>query len=577
MEQTAVIHYPYSQYCYGLDQNNIVLRIKVKKNDIKAVTVLIGDRMSPFEKTVSKHEMALVASDFEHDYFESHINVKYERLRYYFILTDYSNNRKIYSNYWFYDADKTISNYFEFHFNHKADLFITPQWVKSCVIYHIFPDSFATDYRHIEVKKDYKEKYNPEKSYRIGGTLKGIIKNLDYIKDLGANAIYLNPIFVSKSYHKYNIDDYYHIDPNLGTDNDFKELVQSAHSLGIKVILDGVFNHTGTGFFAFADILKYGQNSRYIDWYYDIKKFPVEKDDSEYYTCFAYSGNMPKLNTANPEVVKYFCDVAKYWIQKYDIDGWRLDVANELNLNFWRIFRQTVKLIKSDIYLVGEIWDDANTWMQGDMFDGVMNYRLKDTMLDFFARGEISAQQFGERLDYFNMRYHENGLMCMYNFLDSHDCSRFYDECQNKQDYLLALVFLAFYPGACAVYYGDEIGIMGKDDNESFRNPMQWQDVENDIFKHFKNVLSIRNKFQKLMSARYKSVFYKDRAFVFKRFEANQALYIGINIGGNNVVFDIDDFELIMGDKIATLSKNIIMQSKGYFIITKKEKNYEQA
>ena len=570
MEQAAIIHRPYSEYCYGLDQNNIVLRIKVKKNDIKAVNLLIGDRMSQFEKTVSHHNMVLTASDFTHDYFESRINTKFERLRYYFVLTDYNNHKYIYSNFWFYEIDKDIKDYFEFHFNHIADLFLTPHWIKSAVFYQIFPDSFATDTKYLETKKGYNDEYNPERSYRVGGTLKGVIKNLDYLKGLGITAVYLNPIFVSKSYHKYDIDDYYHIDPCLGTDEDFFELVITAHKLGIKVILDGVFNHTGTDFFAFEDILKNGQNSRFIDWYYSIKKFPVKINNPDYYTCFAYSGNMPKLNTANYEVIKYFCDVGKYWIEKYDIDGWRLDVANELNLNFWRIFREAVKSVKNDVYLVGEIWDDGRAWMQGDMFDGLMNYRLKNAMLDFFALKTLTAKQFCERLDYLNMRYHESGLSCMYNFLDSHDCARFLDECKSTTDYMLSAVFLMFYPGAAAIYYGDETGLLGKADNEAFRNPMNWHSIDNNIYTHFKNIISIRNRFENLMCAKYQAVFYKDRAFVFKRFDDLQALYIGVNQGNDDIVFEIDDIEAIAGDKISILPSQIIMQPKSYFIVLKK-------
>lgn len=367
---------------------------------------------------------------------------------------------------------------------------------------------------------------------------------------MGANALYLNPIFVSPSYHKYNIDDYYHVDSNLGTDEDFAKLVKTAHSLGIKVILDGVFNHTGTGFFAFEDILKNGQDSEYLDWYYDIRKFPVEKNNPDYYACFAYSGNMPKLNTANPEVSRFIIDVAKFWVEKYDIDGWRLDVADELNLNFWRIFRQSLKSIKSDIYLVGEVWDDAYPWMQGDMFDGVMNYRLRDALIDFFAYGKITAQEFCERLDYFVMRYRENGLACMYNFLDSHDCSRFYDECQDKKDYYLAAAFLAFFPGAFAIYYGDEIGLLGKTDNESFRQPMSWSEIGNDIYKHFKNIVCLRHRFKDLVSSRFKRVFCKDQAFVFKRYNSQESLYIGINQGTGGITFEIDDFDFVAGENV---------------------------
>ena len=178
-----------------------------------------------------------------------------------------------------------------------------------------------------------------------GGDLRGILQHMDYLLDLGINAIYLNPIFLSPSTHRYNTVDYYQIDPKLGTLADFKQLLDAAHGNGMRVILDGVFNHTGRGFFAFSDILENQEHSAYKDWY-TINHFPVDAyspgDATDYLGWWKFK-SLPKLNTHNPHVRKYIMDVARYWIEQ-GADGWRLDVPNEINDDgFWAEFRQVVK------------------------------------------------------------------------------------------------------------------------------------------------------------------------------------------------------------------------------------------
>lgn len=219
----------------------------------------------------------------------------------------------------------------------------------------------------------------------LGGTLKGICENIDYIEKLGINCIYLNPIFEAASYHKYDTIDYFEIDPCLGNKADLKELVQQCHKRGIRVILDGVFNHCGADFFAFRDVRQNGKASRYYNWFYHLPE-TIQYADPPDYEAFAYVKEMPKLNTGNPEVVEYLCNVGTYWIREADIDGWRLDVANEINHEFWRAFRHAVRAVKEDIFLIGEIWEEAGIWLQGDQFDSTMNYTFSYLCRDFLER-----------------------------------------------------------------------------------------------------------------------------------------------------------------------------------------------
>ena len=231
-----------------------------------------------------------------------------------------------------------------------------PDWVSDAVVYNIFPDSFASSRRAIAGSGTEKHTSGALSRSRLGGTINGIRENLDYISTLGANCIYLNPIFAAGQYHKYDTIDYLHIDPCLGTDEDFRALVDKCHARGIRVILDGVFNHCGAQFFAFRDVLERQERSRYASWFYRLQ-FPVaypEAGERPNYECFCYERLMPKLDTSNPEVCDYLCAVGEHWLREFDTDGWRLDVADEPNDGFWREFRRRCKSVKSDALLIAK-------------------------------------------------------------------------------------------------------------------------------------------------------------------------------------------------------------------------------
>src|SRR5699024_5658775 len=209
----------------------------------------------------------------------------------------------------------------------------------------------------------------------------GIIKHLDYLVDLGINGIYFTPIFKAHSNHKYDTIDYMEIDPQFGDKSTFKELVKACHEKGIRIMLDAVFNHSGYYFSQFQDVLEKGENSKYKNWFH-IKDFPIQTDPVPNFDSFAFTSHMPKLNTEHPDVKQYLLDVATYWIKEFDIDGWRLDVANEVDHQFWREFRTAVKSVKQDVYILGEIWHDSMPWLQGDQFDAVMNYPFTNSAIE---------------------------------------------------------------------------------------------------------------------------------------------------------------------------------------------------
>ena len=252
------------------------------------------------------------------------------------------------------------------------------------------------------------------------------------------------------------------IDPQFGDKATFKRLVDVCHQHGIKVMLDAVFNHSGYYFPPFQDVLKNQEHSKYKDWFH-IRDFPIITKPRPNYDTFAFTEQMPKLNTENAEVKEYLLNVARYWIEEFDIDGWRLDVANEVDHSFWREFRKTVKSVKPDAYILGEIWHDSMPWLQGDQFDAVMNYPFTQSALDFFAKGTINADVFAQRISHVLHSYPNNVNEVSFNLLGSHDTPRILTIANENKDRLkLLFLFQLTFIGSPCIYYGDEIGMTGR-------------------------------------------------------------------------------------------------------------------
>ncbi len=341
-----------------------------------------------------------------------------------------------------------------------------PEWVKNAIFYQIFPDRFFNGDEANDPENVQPWGSTPNLWCFQGGDLEGITQKLDYLLDLGINAIYLNPIFLSSSSHRYNTVDYYSIDPKLGSLSSFHRLIDTSHAKGIKIILDGVFNHTGRGFFAFNDILENGINSPYKNWYH-IHHFPVNAygkgDAVDYYGWWNYK-SLPKLNTGHPAVREFIYGVAEHWI-KLGIDGWRLDVPNEIDDDsFWEEFRDRVRKINPQAYLLGEIWDADPRWVNDTHFDGLMNYPLKVGIFDFLTQ-KISGEELRRKINTITSIYPKQNLFFMFNLLGSHDTERIFtvlkeDEALVKLAYFIIFTFL----GAPAIYYGDEVGLTGEKD-----------------------------------------------------------------------------------------------------------------
>ncbi len=407
-----------------------------------------------------------------------------------------------------------------------------PDWVHDAIFYQIFPDRFANGSPENDPPNVVAWNAQPTIYNFFGGDLPGVIQKFDYLLDLGVNTLYFTPIFQSPSNHRYNITDYYKIDPKLGTLEDFQELLKVAHSHNVRVILDGVFNHCSRGFFAFNDVLENGENSPYRDWFH-ILHYPVDAyspGDAHDYIAWWRFKSLPKFNTENLAVRKFLLGVARYWIEQ-GVDGWRLDVPNEIDDDtFWQEFRSVVKTANPEAYLVGEIWEIAPRWMQH--FDGLMNYPLRTLLLEYL-QNKINAQQFGNHIGELMQAYPRENVYAMYNSLGSHDTERIFSLLgQNVQMVKLAFLFLFGYPGAPAVYYGDEVGVEGLKD-PGCRRAFPWDEAQwkDELRSFVQKLIGLRKQLPALREGQIRTIFASDsqNAYAYVRSLGDQHLIVAMN------------------------------------------------
>ena len=496
MEYSAIFHDMDKRFCYAIEKDLFVIRVQVKKDDMKEIILHYEDKYIPMEREDTRKTIVMkkVATSQFHDYYEAQVRMHLICLRYFFEFTDMQGERVYYGN---YEFDKEYITNRDRMFDcpqnlREEEMFEVPDWAANKVVYQIFPSRFAAS-QPVDKKLWYKAPITPMDD--LHGDFRGIIDHLDHIQDLGIDVIYMTPSFKSNSCHKYDTIDYYEIDPSFGTKEELKELVQKAHDRGMKVVMDAVFNHTGKEFFAFKDILEKGEKSKYLDWYY-IDELPLKGKWGEIpnFLCFGYYGGMPKLNLKNPEVEKYITDIACYWIRECDIDGWRLDVGDEISHFFWKRFRRAIKAVKKDMLIIGEIWHYAGDFLEGYEWDTVMNYPFYLNLIDLLADEKISVSQFVQNLGYLKGRLHKKCYPLMWNLIDSHDTARFLHLCKdNKKKQHLAAAFQLLLPGMPMIYYGDEYGMPGANDPDC-RRGMYWDEEYQDkeMFEWYKRLLQVR-------------------------------------------------------------------------------------
>lgn len=499
MNKCALLHIVDSSYCFPVSKNEIVLRLRTAKNDIVRAQVIYENKYI-IGQTQKKTDMRKAYVTELYDFYEVKLTLEDTRLGYVFYVEDGEKGYYISEDGATETYDFTIGyyNFFQYPYINEADITECVPWMKSAVFYQIFVDRFhmgdkEKDTSYINLK--WGEIPNP-KSF-AGGDIKGIIEKLDYIKELGCNAIYLTPVFESISNHKYDISDYYKVDPQFGTNEDLKELIRLAHEKGIRIVLDAVFNHCSDRLAQFQDVIRNGKNSKYFDWFV-IHGDEVNQEEVNYET-FASCEYMPKFNTSNKEVQEYLLDIATHYITEYDIDGWRLDVSDEISHAFWREFRKAVKEAKKDAVIIGENWHDANNYLRGDQYDSIMNYAFTKTCLDYFVFEGSDAEHIAWKLNGLLMRNMDSVNHMMLNLLDSHDTHRFFKEVgKDRFKMKAALAMLYMYTGAPCIFYGTEILTWGGYDPDC-RRCMDWsktgEDGEfQDIYRLLHTLSAIRRE-----------------------------------------------------------------------------------
>ncbi|GAB4566161.1 MAG: glycoside hydrolase family 13 protein [Anaerolineales bacterium] len=453
----------------------------------------------------------------------------------------------------------------------------TPAWVKDAVFYQIFPDRFAKSDKLPDIGFETWE--SPPTNYGFkGGDLYGVIEKLDYLQDLGINAIYFNPVFASASNHRYHTFDYYNVDPLLGGNDALKKLLKAAHKRNIRVVLDGVFNHASRGFWQFHHVLETGAASPYKDWFhFDEERLKGHKHWGAYpsqheqrllqhedsLTAIGYRAwwnlpALPKFNTNTPAVREFLFDVAEHWI-RFGIDGWRLDVPGEIDDDeFWREFRRRVRAVNPDAYIVGEIWHEAQRWLQGDQFDAVMNYLFTAASLNFFAGAHLNfeviqhagglkdrvhrmhAKTFADEVERILHLYPQDITFSQLNLLDSHDMPRFLSCANGDKDSLkLAWLFLFTMPGAPCIYYGDEVGVDGGHDPDC-RKSFPWDESQwdKDLHAYAKACIALRNGQKALRRGEYKRVYAEDDMMAFARTLKDETVLVAFNASNTTKSFD---------------------------------------
>lgn len=621
MNFAALYHESRDQFCYAVDDNLISVSIRTGQ-EITGVDLIWGD---PFDVKFNgtKHiwnscpvPMTSKLALQNNLLWSVKISLPFKRCKYYFKVSE-GENYVYFLEDGVHDAkefERVVNGEnllmgpqfatFTFPWLNSIDVCRTPQWAQDAVFYQIFPSRFAKGELGTSVAGNIADAKNTSSSPLVmgignmkihddwpttsipvthldvyGGNLQGIIDRLDYLQDLGVTGIYLTPINKALSQHKYDTTDYLTVDPSFGTNKTMTCMVKKAHEHGIRIMVDGVFNHCGWDFFAWQDVLKNHEKSKYAKWFI-IKDYDIVVDNDfrkmdnalqgKYYS-FAFTDFMPKLNTGNTDVQDYLIGVCKKWVDEYDIDGIRLDVANELSHDFIRKLRLAMCAAKPDFYILGEAWHNVQNFLRGDEFSSSMNYPLENVLLSF-SGGEMTALDFEQSINRCQSMYYEQVTRVLFNQLDSHDTMRFVTKFGgNKERAKLALALLFTLTGTACIYYGTEILLEGKHDPDC-RRCMPWAEIDKglhvDQINFTKSLIRLRKEndaFREINIKFFYDVSDKNSHVVhYQKVGTHSTIDVIINNGDSAV----DAGKVLAGKKIMLSSNfsNNIVQPAGFVI-----------
>lgn len=441
---------------------------------------LPGEQKLP---NLSESQMALTTSTATEDFFTcGDIPLPTHKLRYHFALTLANGEKKLLAANGLLDvADLPRVEPFHIVYRFEGQTLCPPAWVGKSVWYQIFPDRFDS----VESLPP-AEEFIPQREGFFGGTLAGITRRIPYLESLGVTGVYLNPVFQSPSNHRYDTLDYAAVDPRLGTEAELIALADALHARGMRLMLDGVFNHASDRCPQFRHALAHGKASPYWDWFlfrdeWAARNSPADALSAERmktnppYECFAFAANMPKWNTDHPAVIDHLAGIAEEWTRKLNLDAWRLDVPDEISPRFLRMFRERVQRANPETEIIGEIWGEPWPWLTGDQFDGTMHYPAYFAIRDFLLKQTLSAPAFCDRMNTLAAKLPAAQYPAQLQFIGNHDLPRPLTEAGGATDAVkAALLLILLLPGETCLYYGDELAMPGGSDPAN-RGAMRWQ------------------------------------------------------------------------------------------------------
>lgn len=582
MIYSAIEHRTTDQYCYALDENRIAVNIRTGY-DIDKCFIIHGD---PFasgimgSSTKWQGERTEITDKIRlqhHLLWQFAAVLPFKRCKYYFELHA-QDEVMYYFEDGFYtpeelEQESHIWQMFFFPWLNPCDINTPPSWANDIVWYQIFPDRFCSGNPKISPKGvlPWASPDTPvNNTQHYGGDLYGITQKLDYLKALGVGGIYMTPINLAGSVHKYDTMDYEQIDPDFGDKEAFRTLVSEAHKRGIRVMPDGVFNHTSWQHPMWRDVVKNGRASPYYDWYM-VNEWPFDErhfdnaHKGRFYS-FAFFDGMPKLNTNNPAVIEYIINLVCTWIEEYDIDGIRLDVANEISHVLCREMHRRFKALKPDFYIMGEIWHNSIDWLRGEQFDSVMNYPFGQSVADYFCSTKRCARDFETEMNRCFTMYSEQTRNVLFNMLDSHDTIRLINRTHNRDKYYQQMAILFTMPGSACIYYGSEVILEGGHDPDC-RRCMPWAEIERGLYDDriacMKQLIALRKNHPAARKGKLVFVPINDngRTIHYRRIYGNEVLEVIVNADTNPL--HIEDNGMIL---FSNLYENQTLKADGVLV-----------
>lgn len=500
MNLPVIVHHAYDIFCYPLNEDQLSITLRTGK-DVSRVFLIYGDpycwdKTGETWKWQSHRTEILNFRELETELlWTTTVEPEFKRCKYYFEVQNDSDDETVlvFENGFYtpeeYESHPELSVNFLFPWMNDVDRADPPAWAENTIWYQIFPSRFCHSNKGPSVKgmlpwANSSHKVSNQEIY--GGNLWGIIEKLDYLKQIGINGIYLNPVNKATSQHKYDTVDYFEIDPEFGDRDTMQRLVKEAHLRGMKVMLDGVFNHSGWFFPAWQDVIKNREKSEFADWFmvndWNFDAAPGNNARNRKYFSFAFADYMPKLNTSNPQVRDFILRVCRFWVKDYDIDAIRLDVANEISHKLCQEMRSSLRELKNDFFIVGEIWGNSTPWLRGDQFDSVINYPLRNAIFDFQFRNKDCVKSLEHQVNRCLTNYYEQTTKVLINQMDSHDTARLISKTNgNKEATMQQFAMLMALPGSACIYYGTEILLEGGEDPDC-RRCMPWEEIDEGKF-----------------------------------------------------------------------------------------------